>query len=115
MTRRLRSGLTLIEILVAMLVFTVGALALAASSAAMIRQMSSNSQRSRSYSIARSKDEKVHASPCVPASGSDRSPGIVADWQVSARPLHVSLDQSVRRSDPRGSRTDVFRSGAPCD
>jgi len=66
-----RAGLTLIEVIVAMLVFAVGALGLAAGSATIARQMSNTSLRSRSSSIARSRDERSHSLPCrcVPVGG----------------------------------------------
>ena len=58
MTRR---GLTLVEVMIAILVFAIGALGLAATSAAILRQMASSAQRSRAAHLAASLDEKTHA------------------------------------------------------
>ena len=55
MTRR---GLTLIELMIAILVFAIGALGLAATSAAILRQMASSAQRSRAAHLSASLNEK---------------------------------------------------------
>ncbi len=110
-----RTGLTLVEVLIAMIAFAVGALALAASSASMVRQLAANAQRFRSHSLAESRNEAMNASRCVTASGADRLPGIVAEWTAGAGGSRMTLDQTVKRSDWRGVHVDVFRSGVPCD
>jgi prepilin-type N-terminal cleavage/methylation domain-containing protein len=56
-----RRGLTLIEVMIAILVFAIGALGLAATSAAIVRQMAASAKRSRAAHLAASLDEKTHA------------------------------------------------------
>lgn len=61
MTNSRRRGLTLVEVMIAILVFAIGALGLAATSAAILRQMASSAQRSRAAHAAVSLDEKRQA------------------------------------------------------
>jgi prepilin-type N-terminal cleavage/methylation domain-containing protein len=56
-----RHGLTLVEAMIAILVFAIGALGLAATSAAVLRQMASSAKRSRAAHLTVSLDEKAHA------------------------------------------------------
>ncbi|HUR00581.1 MAG TPA: prepilin-type N-terminal cleavage/methylation domain-containing protein [Gemmatimonadaceae bacterium] len=58
MTRR---GLTLIEVMIAILIFAIGALGLAATSAVILRQMASSAQRSRAAHLSASLSEKTRA------------------------------------------------------
>jgi prepilin-type N-terminal cleavage/methylation domain-containing protein len=56
MTRR--GGFTLIEVVIAIVLLSVGALALAGSAAAMARQMARNGRRERATMLARSQAEE---------------------------------------------------------
>jgi type IV pilus assembly protein PilV len=59
----LRRGLTLVEVMIAILVFAIGALGLAATSAAILRQMAASARRSRAAHVAASLTERSHAIP----------------------------------------------------
>jgi len=61
-----RRGLTLVEVMIAILVFAIGALGLAATSAAILRQMASNARRSMEARASAALDEKSHARPNEP-------------------------------------------------
>ncbi len=115
MTLKQRLGLTLVEVLIATLVLAIGALGLAASSAAMARQITASGHRSRGLGIARSRNENVHALPCAEATGSDRAPGVTGDWQTVVTGSRLTLIQTIRRYDSRGFHTDIYRSAAPCE
>jgi prepilin-type N-terminal cleavage/methylation domain-containing protein len=110
-----RAGLTLIEIVVAILVFSVGALGLAAATAAVTRQMTMSLLRSRAAGIARSRDETAHATVCARVSGGDETQqGVNSAWRVSPGVV-LTLDQDLERPTPLGSQTDRFLSAIPCD
>ena len=110
-----RAGLTLVEIVVAILVFSVGALGLAAATAAITQQMTSSLLRSRAAGIARSRDETAHASGCASVSGgAEAQQGVNSTWSVSPGSV-VTLDQNIERSARTGSRSDRFLSAIPCD
>jgi prepilin-type N-terminal cleavage/methylation domain-containing protein len=110
-----RSGLTLIEVVIAILLFAVGALGLATTSAALVRQLTGNAQRSRAVHIGATRDEKSHALRCVSASGSESSSGIIADWTVAASRSYATVDQTIQRRDSKGMHIDILKSAAPCD
>lgn len=110
-----RKGLTLIEVIVAMLLFSTGALALAAGTAAITRQMTVSLLRSRSAAFARARDEIAHASGCTGiASGSETRDGIQSAWTVSGGAA-VTLYQILERRGNGGFETDRFLSTIPCD
>ncbi|HEX2721954.1 MAG TPA: prepilin-type N-terminal cleavage/methylation domain-containing protein [Gemmatimonadaceae bacterium] len=110
-----RAGLTLIEVIVAMLLFTIGALGLAAGSAVVVRQIASNTLRSNASSIALSRAEGVSAAGCTGASsGDERRLGVRSVWSSNTGPA-LTLDQTLERTSVTGIRSDRFLSAVPCD
>jgi prepilin-type N-terminal cleavage/methylation domain-containing protein len=109
-----RHGLTLVEILIAMLVFAIGALGLAVSSASLARQVAWNADRYRASSLARTRMELIDASPCASGFGSDRSGTVTTDWLATVGGTHVTIDQTVTRRDSRATHVDLLRAGSPC-
>src|SRR5512140_868390 len=111
----IRRGLSLIEVLIAIILFAVGALGLAATSGSIARQLVSSDQRSRAAARARSRDESAHATACTSSSGSERSLGIDATWTIQKAGSRALIDQRLERRDSKGLHIEAFRSGAPCD
>jgi prepilin-type N-terminal cleavage/methylation domain-containing protein len=112
--KTVRAGLTLIEVIVAMLLFSVGALGMAAASAAISKQMTISLMRSRAAAIARTRDEEAHSTGCVGiASGSETKLGITSMWTVS-HGATVSIDQTLERRGIGSQKTDHFISAVPC-
>lgn len=112
---RARNGLTLVEIIVATLVFSSGALALAASTAAITRQMTGSMMRSRAAFIARSRDETAHSHACSgTVSGDERILGIRSVWAMTVGDAGM-LTQDIERQGPLGMDRDRFLSAVPCD
>lgn len=115
-TVSVHSGLTLVEVLIAMLIFTVGALGLAAASATIARQMGLSAQRGYAASIAGTRSERFHATTCGAAgSGTEQTRGLRSEWNVERGAASAELDHRITRSTPFGIRADRFMSGAPCD
>jgi len=107
-------GVTLIEVVIAILVFAVAGLGLAASSAAIARQISSNTLRARSVTIARWRAETAAATPCSSINaGQSAVPAIASAWTVSGT-IARTIDQLITRTDPRGMITDRYLSAVPC-
>ncbi|MEO5588430.1 MAG: hypothetical protein ABIS03_02500 [Gemmatimonadaceae bacterium] len=110
-----RAGLTVVEVVFAILLFSIGGLGLAAGSAAVARQMSLNQLRSRSSSMARSRDELMHAIPCPAlADGMEAANGLRSSWTVT-RGRSTSVDQAVERRGIYSMQVDRYRSATPCD
>ena len=111
---RSRTGLTLVEVIVAMILFSTGALGLAATSAFIARQVSLNNLRSRASFAARNRSEQAVAAGCtVLSSGSDTKDGIQSDWTVLIGAA-TTLDQSIQRSGQGGIRSDRIQSLVLC-
>ena len=109
--RQPRAGLTLIEVIVAILLFTIGSLGLAAASATIARQMAANVMRSRSAFAARTRDETAHSAA---SSGSVLRNGLREDWTVQSGP-QTALEQIIQRGSATGIIRDHFESAIPCD
>jgi len=108
-------GYTLIEVIVAILVFGVGVLALAASSAIVARAMAANALRERSGRIASSRIELVHSECRIAGSGEDRSPQILSEWVVARSTLRsIAIEETVTYSSSGGPRTDTYRAAVWC-
>lgn len=110
-----RKGLTLVEVIVAMLVFAVGGLGLAAGSAVVVRQIARSTLRANSMTIARSRAERAHASGCsATSSGEERRLGIRSVWNVVPGPA-LTLDQTLERATTSGIHADRFLSAVSCE
>ena len=106
-----RRGFTLVEVVIAMLVFAVGGLGLAASAAVIAKQIASSTLRADAAAIARSRSEAAHGASCGSVTGgADVTAGIRSAWTVNGSTLEQRLD----RSDAFGSHADRFISALPC-
>ena len=113
--RNERAGITLIEVIVAILLFSTGALGLAATSAVITRQMTMSLLRSRSANLARERNEKAHATTCDRlSSGQETRDGIRASWTIAGGQA-VMMDQRLERRTASSTREDRFLSAVPCD
>ena len=112
---RPRLGYTLIEIVVAIFLFSVGGLALAATSAIVGREMSANATRERAGRIAANRLEVLRAG-CRSASGGREMIGrIESRWSVGfPDSSRVSLVESITYPTERGARTDLYRLTLAC-
>lgn len=116
MKTRARRGLTLIEIVVAILILSVGALALAGSSAVMVRRMAESARGAAAASVARSRLESSFATQCTAlSSGGELILGVQSDWSVSGSAKSTDIRQRVTYPTRRGTHTDDFLTAAPCE
>ena len=97
MQRRARvAGYTLVEIIVALLVFTIGALALAASSGIVAGAMANNAARELAARTAVSRLETI-ASQCATAtSGHEAVWQIESEWVTTTGPATTDVTEAVR-------------------
>ena len=114
MHSRSRKGLTLVEVIVAILLFSAGALGLAATSAFVARQLGFNNLRSRASFAARNRSESAIAAGCAGiTSGSETKDGVKSDWTVTSGTV-TTLDQSLQRAAQGGVGTDRVQSSVLC-
>ncbi len=113
--KRARNGLTLIEVIVAMLVFAIGGLGLAAGSAIVVKQIGLSTLRSNAMTTAQSRAERAIASGCgTLTGGEERKLGIRSVWTVSGGAA-ATLEQTMERKSALGMHSDRFLSAVPCD
>jgi Tfp pilus assembly protein FimT len=110
-----RRGYTLLEIVIALFLFTVGGLALVAISAVIGRELDANAVRERAGRIAASRLEVLGAN-CRGASGGREIIGrIESEWSVSfPDSSHLSVLESIKYPTRRGGRTDLYRATLAC-
>jgi Tfp pilus assembly protein PilV len=109
------SGYTLIETIVALLLLTIGGLALVSTSALIGRAMNTNAVRERAGRMAASRLEILGAACRVAAGGRETLRQVESEWSVapfdSAR---LSVVESVSYPTASGRRTDMFRVVLAC-
>lgn len=110
-----RTGYTLVEVVVAVVVFGVGVLALAASTGIIARAMATNDLRERGGRIAASRIELIQSECGAASSGEARSLEIYSRWVVARpNPSEVSLEESVTYPAWAGLKTDTYRAIVWC-
>ncbi len=113
--QKARKGLSLVEVIAALVLFSIGALGLAGSSAMIVRQFSLNGGRAQSSGAARTRDETFHSVACNSLEpGSETKAGIRTEWTVVPG-VAATLDQSVERVTLSGIHADKYLSAIPCD
>lgn len=111
----IRRGYTLVELIVALLLFAVGGLALASTSAVLGRALNTDAVRERAARIAGSQIEVLEAECQSAETGARTYPQIRSEWSIS-RPKVDAIDihESVSYESSRGLRTDAYRVLAGC-
>lgn len=111
-----RGGFTLVEVMVAMLIFTIGLLGLATTSAVVVKQMGDAGRMGVASTIAQSRMEKLRVANCktaVPAT-SNTTRGVTETWTVTPQTRSTRIDVTVSYSTRNGLRSQSYRSTIPC-
>jgi prepilin-type N-terminal cleavage/methylation domain-containing protein len=95
------TGYTLIEVMVALLVFSIAALALAASSALVARAMARNAERERAARVAVRRIEVVKSQCATATTGRETIEQMESDWAVTRDSSMLTVSESVRCLSPR--------------
>ena len=108
-----RQGFTLVETLVALVLFDIGMLALVATASISARDLAEAVVRRRAHVIATSRVEVLRAGAChgSPAGSAPLPAGMVERWRVDVlgpgRSITVTIDVPL----PRGRRAEIVASG----
>ncbi len=105
----MRRGFTLIEVVLALILFQFGMLALAASAAVAARDLSVANRRLKARSLAEARVARLRASRCpAPGAGSLRvAGGFVEHWTVTDAGGIRRVVDSVAMTLPRGREASV--------
>ena len=111
----MRPAFTIIELLVAITVLTVGVLALAATAGLVASQVGEGGQLTRSAHLARSLLDSLAAAECAGlTSGSAVRDGLTAQWIVGRDSASAPVELTVGAVLRRGARRDTYRVSIPC-
>jgi Tfp pilus assembly protein PilV len=84
--RKSRTGFTLVELLVAVVLIQIGLLALVASGASLVRQTTTTRARFAAISTAANRLQQLGATTCATASGNASGVGIAERWSATVQP-----------------------------
>ena len=110
-----RSAFTLVEVLVAIVVFTVGVLALAATAGLVATHVGDGGRLTGAAHAARSVLDSLHALPCDRArSGSALLDQVTATWTVTRDSLTATIDITVASPLRRGGTRASYSALIEC-
>ncbi|HEV8234851.1 MAG TPA: prepilin-type N-terminal cleavage/methylation domain-containing protein [Gemmatimonadaceae bacterium] len=112
---RARAGFTLAELLVALMVFSVGALAMTATAANVITLMTASKNRTQAADVAEARFEKMRAQACAShTSDSTVTEGVAESWQTVSLARADDVTVRVRFMSNRRQNTRIYRSFLSC-
>ena len=109
MQSAVRAGLSLIEVVVALVLFSVGGLALVATSAVVGRELATNALRERAGRIAETRLEILRSECRAATAGSESIGAIDSRWTVGRDSVRMNLAESITYPTRRGRRSDVYQ------
>ncbi len=110
-----RPGMSLVEIIVGLLLFTVGVLASISTATALTRQMTASWELTRASSIGLSRLEKLAAVGCKTVTAGSASDGAYSErWGVTKGTALTTVVDSVRYPIGRVMRTQVYGTTIYC-
>lgn len=117
--RRLRDvrGFTVVEMMVAVMILSIGVLGLASTAAVVTRQMGGGSMQAMAASRASSRIEQLYAMNCTKLDGeygSATSRGITEEWKAAKTTRAVEVVMNVTYQTTRGPRSQTYENTIPC-
>jgi prepilin-type N-terminal cleavage/methylation domain-containing protein len=111
---RPRNGLTLVELLVALLVLTVGVLALAGTAAQLARAEARAAATARAAAAIDERVERVAAAPCTDDAGTRQVDGLDERWRTWSADGTAWLADTVRWTVVGGVQSAGIAQAARC-
>ncbi|HEY4671507.1 MAG TPA: prepilin-type N-terminal cleavage/methylation domain-containing protein [Gemmatimonadaceae bacterium] len=111
----IQAGYTLVELIVALLLFAVGGLALASTSAVLGKSINSDGLREQTARVAGTQIEILAAGCQRASSGSKSDSQIRSEWTVSRpTPNTIEIAELVSYADSHGRRSDSYHKLIAC-
>jgi prepilin-type N-terminal cleavage/methylation domain-containing protein len=108
-------GYTIIEMLVAVMIFTIGLLAMAGTASLIMMTIAGSQTRSIAAAVAESRFERMRAQTCTAhAAGTAVTRGLREDWSVQPLARADDVTVVVTMLVNHRTRTQAFRSYMPC-
>ncbi len=108
-------GFSLVEVVVAILVLTIGILGLAASAGQVTKMTGWGQRYGGSAVVAASQLEQLRATPCTSlANGNTTSGRYAVTWTITANGTLRDMVVTVTYNNGRATRTDTFESFRSC-
>ena len=110
-----KKGFTLIEILIAIVILSVGLLALAGTAAVIMTTLTSTQSRTIAAAVADSRFDRIGSTACASrASGSSVTRGVSESWMLTRLARADDVTVSVTFLTNHQRRTETFKSYIPC-
>ncbi|PYP51075.1 MAG: hypothetical protein DMD45_09025 [Gemmatimonadetes bacterium] len=115
MTPHSERGFTIAELMVAVVIFSVGLLAMAGTAAVIMTTLTSTQSRTIAAGVAESRFERLRTTGCASrASGSAKTRGIAEVWTLNHLARADDVTVAVTFLSSHQPRTETFRSFMPC-
>jgi Tfp pilus assembly protein PilV len=111
------NGLTLVDVVIALVVFGVGMLGLGSAMLVLMRQARAAQIQSIATDVAASRLERLVFLPCeTQTAGSEQIRGVASSWSVQSRLGRnaVLVNHAVQFALPSGIRSREYYAAAPC-
>ena len=109
-------GFSMAEVMIAMVILTVGVLGIAASSAAITKMTAEGGRGGGSAAVAESRIESLNATPCanLTATGSATTGKYTESWTITSANLLRTITETVSYPYGRGTRTSTYVAYISC-
>ena len=112
---RMRPAFTLVEVLVAIVVLTIGLLAVAATAALVATHVGDGARLTSGAHAARSILDSLGGRSCAAVvSGSSARDGVSVEWSAARDSSAAEVELTVASELRRGRRRDAYRVLVPC-
>src|SRR5438045_1082111 len=103
-------GFSLVEVMIAMIILTVGVLGVAASSGAITRMTAEGGRSGGSAAVAESRIEALTATPCasLASSGTATTGKFTESWTITTSNLLRTVTETVTYPAGRATRTATY-------
>ena len=112
---RARRGFTVVELIVAIMIFSVGALAMASTAAHVMTMMTSAQSRTIAAAVAENRIERLRVLPCAAqTSDSTTTRGVSERWTVVPGSRADDVTVRVVFTADHQAKAQVYRTFLPC-